>query len=673
MTDIQKRAVGYVRVSTTAQVQEGESLETQKTAIATYYNQHNLELVETFLDEGISGRKQDRPGLIALLDGAKQRKFDYVIVTRLTRFGRSTRDLVGNLGILDDNGVRFVSLKENIDTSTPAGRLLRIVLIGIAEFESDVIKDQMLENRGIRAKRGDIIVGKPPFGYQWNKEKKEIEVNPQEAEIYRRIVDMYLYGKSYKDITVQLRREGVKAKKAPFSSAVVGQVLKSRAYLGRLRRNTHKYAGNRKLDEMKPEEQHYVMTLPPLIKKSEWDKIQAKIAFNKVKTKRITNPNFWLRNVLVCGECGGAIKPKSMRGKFDYYQCYWSQASPKELEAHGKEKKCCLPSIPAQALHNEVDIGLSNFLTFGGFIPGGGGRYAASRLEKMVNLKKYDEQITELAHSLIELKRSMGRKETAKENLFSMLEESGVDRNLFRQRMEVVGEEIRTLEAQIEDTQQKLADLKIAKANHEETIAFIKGNRDWLRGVADQIKNLAPQEKQKLIESMLDGKIEVFGPPEPGDDEYNDEGDENLEWILGEPSFIFNPGILDKIEFNKFYNHQSGAGGRAQGWHRLRPAGGGGHPGGPGPAGPGASGKASVLRGVVPGRPFETDPGGAVHGPGYPGGGFGPDHLQGERAGGRGGPGGRGLCRGEPGPGGGTLNRPASPGPGGAGPAGPGS
>ena len=87
MTDIQKRAVGYVRVSTTAQVQEGESLETQKTAIATYYNQHNLELVETFLDEGISGRKQDRPGLIALLDGAKQRKFDYVIVTRLTRFG----------------------------------------------------------------------------------------------------------------------------------------------------------------------------------------------------------------------------------------------------------------------------------------------------------------------------------------------------------------------------------------------------------------------------------------------------------------------------------------------------------------------------------------------------------------------------------------------------------
>ena len=125
MTDIQKRAVGYVRVSTTAQVQEGESLETQKTAIATYYNQHNLELVETFLDEGISGRKQDRPGLIALLDGAKQRKFDYVIVTRLTRFGRSTRDLVGNLGILDDNGVRFVSLKENIDTSTPAGRLLR--------------------------------------------------------------------------------------------------------------------------------------------------------------------------------------------------------------------------------------------------------------------------------------------------------------------------------------------------------------------------------------------------------------------------------------------------------------------------------------------------------------------------------------------------------------------
>ncbi len=90
---------------------------------------------------------------------------------------------MNNLSILEENDVRFVSLKEAFDTSTPAGRLLRTVLAGIAEFEHEVIKDQMLSNRGIRARRGDIIVGKPPYGYAWDREKKRLKINPKEAAV----------------------------------------------------------------------------------------------------------------------------------------------------------------------------------------------------------------------------------------------------------------------------------------------------------------------------------------------------------------------------------------------------------------------------------------------------------------------------------------------------------
>jgi site-specific DNA recombinase len=376
----QKKAAGYIRVSTPAQAREGESLQTQKDSVASYCKGHGLELVNIFADEGISGRKQDRPGLTNLLRDAAQKKFDYVIVTRLTRFGRSARDLVGNLGILDDHAVRFISLKENIDTSTPAGRLLRTVLIGIAEFESEVIKDQMLENRQIRARRGDIIVGKPPYGYTWNRGEKRFEINPQEAEVYKRIVDMYLDGSSYLDITICLRREGIKAKLAPFSSPVVGNLLKNPVYYsGRLLRNTHKFAGNRKLKDLKPADQHFEISLPPLIEKSTWDRVQERIAFNKVKTKRTANPNFWLRNLLVCGECGGTIKPKSIRGRFDYYTCYWADAGKKILEAAGKKRKCPLPNIPAQDLQDVVEHHLLHYLTFGGFTIGG--KYAQPGLK----------------------------------------------------------------------------------------------------------------------------------------------------------------------------------------------------------------------------------------------------------------------------------------------------
>ncbi|HEY9073822.1 MAG TPA: recombinase family protein, partial [Desulfobaccales bacterium] len=160
----ESKAVGYARVSTQSQAKEGESLGTQRDGIALYCERNGLEMVQIFADEGISGKKQDRPGLVALLNGAAQNAFDCVVVSRLTRFGRSARDLVNNLGVLDDHNIRFVSLKENLDTSTAAGRLLRHVLIGIAEFEHETIRDQMLSNRHVRAKRGDILIGKPPYG-----------------------------------------------------------------------------------------------------------------------------------------------------------------------------------------------------------------------------------------------------------------------------------------------------------------------------------------------------------------------------------------------------------------------------------------------------------------------------------------------------------------------------
>ena len=185
--------------------------------------------------------------LAALLKDASQKAFDCVVVSRLTRFGRSARDLVNNLGALDDHNIRFVSLKENIDTSTPAGRLLRHVLIGIAEFEHETIKDQMLSNRHVRARRGDILIGKPPYGYTWDKGRKCIEINPEEEAVYRRMVGMCLGGKSYRDVAIALRRDGIKAKLALFSSTVVGQILKNPCYYsGRLLRNTNVFKGNQR-------------------------------------------------------------------------------------------------------------------------------------------------------------------------------------------------------------------------------------------------------------------------------------------------------------------------------------------------------------------------------------------------------------------------------------------
>jgi DNA invertase Pin-like site-specific DNA recombinase len=546
----EKRAVGYVRVSTQAQAREGESLQTQRDSISAYCEAHGLELAQVYADEGISGRRQNRPQLKALLAGAARKEFDYVVCARLTRFGRSTRDLLNNLGILEDHGVRFVSLKESMDTSTPAGRLLRTILAGIAEFESEVIRDQMLENRGIRARRGDIRVGRSPYGYSWNKEKRQFETNPQEAGVYRRIVEMYLAGQSYRDITLTLRREGIKAKKQMFSETVIGQLLKNPAYAtGRLVRNTHVFKGSQRTKELKPLDQHFELAVPPLIDKLTWDRVQERIAFNKGKAKRIANPEFWLRNVLRCGECGGRVKPRTVNGKFTYYQCFWSQLSPRGLEAAGRKHKCTLPRIPAQELQDLVMGQLLNFLTMGGFYVGQD--YYSAPLEEMLGPERYNKQIKALQGQLTQMGKALARKTKARDTLFSMLEE-GIDRSLFMQQLEKFGDEIGTLEARIEEAEGKLADLEKGKAGQRNLVDFVKGNSEWLGTIAAKIVNLEPEDKQRLIEKIMDGgKIEVIGGPEPGDEGHFEGKDYSRVWAVNPPLFSFNPKVFNEIPLYK--------------------------------------------------------------------------------------------------------------------------
>jgi hypothetical protein len=205
-----------------------------------------------------------------------------------------------------------------------------------------------------------------------------------------------------------------------------------------------------------------------------------------------------------------------------------------------------LPKIPAQALQDQVENRLLHFLTFGGFNVQG--KYAPAKIERLLAPQKFDDQIKSMSEHLAQLKRSLGRKATAKDNLFSMLEEPGFDRKAFAQQMGKLGDEIQTLEADIADTEKKLADLERARANHREMVAFVKGNQKWLRGIADKFAGLEPQEKQKLIEAMLDGKIVV---------EYDED---TKTWIITPPPFRFNPnalqGLVDGFSFGKVNKNQ---------------------------------------------------------------------------------------------------------------------
>jgi DNA invertase Pin-like site-specific DNA recombinase len=145
----------YGRVSTAEQ-----NAAMQIEELRAYCVRRQWEIVEEFIDSGVSGSKESRPALNRLLADAKRRRFDTVLVYRYDRFARSLRQLVNALAEFDALGIHFVSLHEGVDTSTPNGRLVFGIFASIAEFERELIRGRVRSGLAAARARGTRI-GRP--------------------------------------------------------------------------------------------------------------------------------------------------------------------------------------------------------------------------------------------------------------------------------------------------------------------------------------------------------------------------------------------------------------------------------------------------------------------------------------------------------------------------------
>lgn len=151
------KAILYARVST---VDKGQNPERQLHEMYQFANARGWETV-TALD--YMSATKDRPGLQELWRLCRQRQVDIVLVHEFSRFARSTRELVLALEEFHALGIQFVSLKEQIDTTTPAGRLVYTVIAAIAEFERSMIRQRVVSGLALRRDKG-YKLGRPCVG-----------------------------------------------------------------------------------------------------------------------------------------------------------------------------------------------------------------------------------------------------------------------------------------------------------------------------------------------------------------------------------------------------------------------------------------------------------------------------------------------------------------------------
>lgn len=145
----------YSRVSTS---NGDQNPETQLVPLREYCQQRGWTVVEEYVDR-LSGSKDSRPALNRLMDDAKRRKFDTLLIWKLDRFGRSLRHLLNSLAEFEALGISFVSLTNAIDTTTPAGKLMFSIIGAVAEFERDLIRERVKAGMA-RAKKTGTRSGK---------------------------------------------------------------------------------------------------------------------------------------------------------------------------------------------------------------------------------------------------------------------------------------------------------------------------------------------------------------------------------------------------------------------------------------------------------------------------------------------------------------------------------
>ncbi len=200
--------VGYTRVSTDMQSDEGVSLEAQAKKLTASATMRDVEL-ELFSDAA-SGKNLDRPAMKRLLDLVKGGKVASVTVYKLDRLTRSVYDLITLIDLLESQGTALVSLTESINTSSATGRLF-VQLIGmIAEWERGVIAERTRDALRHMKATGKVYNHLP---YGFDRDGDRLVPNEIEHQVALDIIGLVDAGETLRDIAKALNRSGLRAKK----------------------------------------------------------------------------------------------------------------------------------------------------------------------------------------------------------------------------------------------------------------------------------------------------------------------------------------------------------------------------------------------------------------------------------------------------------------------------
>lgn len=505
------RAAIYARVSTEDQAKHGYSLDEQREACTRRARELGAAEILECVDDGYSGSILDRPGLEQLREAVREKAIDLVVIRDPDRLSRKLTYQLLLTDEIEKAGIRLEFLDFTWQ-DTPEGRLFYSIRGAIAEYEKEKIKERSLRGKRQKARQGGIAtVPHQAYGYTYNRETKTLEINPAEAEIVRRIFDLFLnQGLGTDRIARLLAAEGIPTKHAQVKGqdgtlrpagwhrATVIRILRNEMYCGRY----HQMRWNSERAPLhaveRPRDEWITVDCPAIIDRMTWERAQEQIAKNRDYRGRNVRREYLLRGLLYCGLCGRRLSGGSWRQHFVYYSCGGKR--PGSHRAGEKRVVCPTKYHRAADLERAVWSRLVEFL-----------RRPEAYLAELKACQERGEEARALEGRLAEIREKLEALRQHKLQLISFRKDGLLSPEELARVLADDNKMIQALEEERAALEARISAGYLAEAE-------AKGIKEYAQRLAKRADNLSFQERRHLVNLLVkcivvgaDGGLVIYG------------------------------------------------------------------------------------------------------------------------------------------------------------------
>ena len=451
----------YCRVSTEEQATEGFSIHAQKDKLTKYANINDWDIVDYYIDDGISGKNlTERPEVSRLIEDVKKGKIKNVLIYKLDRLTRSVKDLIYLIELFDKNNCTFNSQTEKIDTSNAVGRMF-VKIIGIfAEFERENLAERVTFGYEQKTREGNYTNCNGVFGYDYILGKGKLKINKNEAEYVRKIYNWYLEGESMLKIAKKLKDLNVPTKRGGhWNQSTIYSILTNPLYIGNVRYGVGRKNGFEVSGK----------NIIPIINEELFNNVNNLMKKRKkFQTRKYSSDDTYYLSVLKCSLCGSkyyARQQLQSGKKYITYQC----------NVHNNNS-CNAPGFS----HIKIENAFINYLD------------NIKDLEFDKNILKKEK--FDINNSTSELKEQINKLNNKKKETINLFATDEIDYNVFNEIKNVIDEKIEVLNNELNS---------FNKDNNQEDLTNVEVIKEIVINLKNNFLHLNNHENKMFLERFI--------------------------------------------------------------------------------------------------------------------------------------------------------------------------